>query len=485
MAVSGSSPLTRGKLRVGSRLVMRERLIPAHAGKTSCAHTPTGHPPAHPRSRGENAPAPDRRTAGEGSSPLTRGKLSGVMHSVGGFRLIPAHAGKTGSAPRLPVIVAAHPRSRGENSPSRIPPCSHTGSSPLTRGKQATWRPGQYRLWLIPAHAGKTLRSRRLEKLAAAHPRSRGENVFASGSAKNVPGSSPLTRGKRRRRVSRPRSGRLIPAHAGKTPSRSSARPGNAAHPRSRGENLIKRVSKDPPSGSSPLTRGKRLQSDPFVTSVRLIPAHAGKTRGPLTAQARSWAHPRSRGENVRNEAHQSINRGSSPLTRGKPLNHGLQRLVHGLIPAHAGKTGRARNRRAGRSAHPRSRGENDTPFARAVTHAGSSPLTRGKRGSGLRLRASARLIPAHAGKTSAAPPAPWRGSAHPRSRGENLRAAGLRAVVVGSSPLTRGKRARGAGHRSLRRLIPAHAGKTMRPASRSQTTTAHPRSRGENMALR
>ena len=70
-----------------------------------------------------------------GSSPLTRGKLTGADVWGGTERLIPAHAGKTG--PRAGIVFAweAHPRSRGENrfSPPDWPDVS--GSSPLTRGK--------------------------------------------------------------------------------------------------------------------------------------------------------------------------------------------------------------------------------------------------------------------------------------------------------------------------------------------------------------
>ena len=50
-----------------------------------------------------------------------------------------------------------------------------------------------------------------------------------------------------------------------------------------------------------------------------------------------------------------------------------------------------------------------------------------------------------------------------------------------GSSPLTRGKRARGADHAERGRLIPAHAGKTVSTAAGVGRPSAHPRSRGEN----
>ena len=71
-----------------------------------------------------------------------------------------------------------------------------TGSSPLTRGKLHTARDERRLEGLIPAHAGKTpSRSPRLS-LAGAHPRSRGENQIDSKAGNRLPGSSPLTRGK-------------------------------------------------------------------------------------------------------------------------------------------------------------------------------------------------------------------------------------------------------------------------------------------------
>ena len=55
---------------------------------------------AHPRSRGENVIWEGRVYLVEGSSPLTRGKHTGlaVEHPEDG--LIPAHAGKTPKGPR-------------------------------------------------------------------------------------------------------------------------------------------------------------------------------------------------------------------------------------------------------------------------------------------------------------------------------------------------------------------------------------------------
>ena len=174
--------------------------------------------PAHPRSRGENSATGLDGVDQSGSSPLTRGKQSVKGKVMGPHRLIPAHAGKTNAVSAPAWIAAAHPRSRGENGRSAAADF-HTN-------------------WLIPAHAGKTN--------ARPDPGRRG------------PGSSPLTRGK---------------PSAATTPT-----PAPLAHPRSRGENDGNGSIRALSAGSSPLTRGKRVEALCEGVRGRLIPAHAGKT---------------------------------------------------------------------------------------------------------------------------------------------------------------------------------------------------------------
>ena len=195
----------------------------------------------------------------------------------------------------------------------------------------------------------------------------------------------------------------------------------------------------------------------------------------------RPSAHPRSRGENWCRAWWRSWRRGSSPLTRGKPPRRHRRCPRLRLIPAHAGKTFLLRAVAALTTAHPRSRGENDGLCEAVACAVGSSPLTRGKLPlwrSRLRLR---RLIPAHAGKTVDDGDQSIPRTAHPRSRGENVGDPPSNPGLPGSSPLTRGK-LKPHAHVPLRcRLIPAHAGKTHpgRPSGRYHP--AHPRSRGEN----
>ena len=212
-----------------------------------------------------------------------------------------------------------------------------------------------------------------------AHPRSRGENGYTPGRDIYHFGSSPLTRGKQDERAGDVFAGRLIPAHAGKTRIRRGSVPRRRAHPRSRGENTRPVSDRRATTGSSPLTRGKRPLFSCTNDRGRLIPAHAGKTPSLRRGSVRPRAHPRSRGENGCRGRGRRVLGGSSPLTRGKPERRRRVLRPPGLIPAHAGKTRPATRSSSIWRAHPRSRGENLLVICLAVYYLGSSPLTRGK----------------------------------------------------------------------------------------------------------
>ena len=152
-----------------------------------------------------------------------------------------------------------------------------------------------------------------------------------------------------------------------------------------------------------------------------LIPAHAGKTSTSSSATSPRWAHPRSRGENGEGEGLDRVPEGSSPLTRGKPVARDVLGAALGLIPAHAGKTLVVHPARVRYTAHPRSRGENELRVLRPTKTMGSSPLTRGKHRRRWSRHDAGRLIPAHAGKTLRAMFGTMEKAAHPRSRGENI----------------------------------------------------------------
>ena len=232
--------------------------------------------------------------------------------------LIPAHAGKTARLSGGACRAGAHPRSRGENPYETETEIVPGGSSPLTRGKLSRGSRSPFPSRLIPAHAGKTSRSPRTGSCPRAHPRSRGENFRSPSLRFGGMRSSPLTRGKHNACLAGEILEGLIPAHAGKTPARPEPQASVRAHPRSRGENLQLRGLHDLHTGSSPLTRGKRLGGRRGAGTGGLIPAHAGKTASPASGLAARRAHPRSRGENDNLPACTSGWEGSSPLTRGK-----------------------------------------------------------------------------------------------------------------------------------------------------------------------
>ena len=254
-----------------------------------------------------------------GSSPLTRGKHRPSRALRSRRRLIPAHAGKT----PIPAVdtrtTEAHPRSRGENQGFVTSAVTWMGSSPLTRGKRSYWARRPRSLW--------------------AHPRSRGENEALAASDATDKGSSPLTRGKPRGAGLGCAGPGLIPAHAGKTPEWTLVFLGLRAHPRSRGENSPHTSVRVTWPGSSPLTRGKHKPLGRVLKALGLIPAHAGKTQRRAYQPPESGAHPRSRGENAPAARLPDRAKGSSPLTRGKPVVIKQTESWTRLIPAHAGKT--------------------------------------------------------------------------------------------------------------------------------------------------
>ncbi len=215
---------------------------------------------------------------------------------------------------------------------------------------------------LIPAHAGSTWRRGLWGWGQRAHPRSRGEHS-----------TNPMFFFL---------NDRLIPAHAGSTCSNSASAPMSRAHPRSRGEHFVCHTCKQPSGGSSPLTRGAPNACPISWTSSRLIPAHAGSTMGKRRRRLLSEAHPRSRGEHFQAAEFSVDVTGSSPLTRGAPLTMWPHTSVVGLIPAHAGSTTPHEWGVRGIRAHPRSRGEHVIHPSLVRSRGGSSPLTRGARGT-------------------------------------------------------------------------------------------------------
>ena len=189
------------------------------------------------------------------------------------------------------------------------------------------------------------------------HPRTRGVYDPFSSLSVSTSGSSPHTRGLRDtdRRV-RPVEG-IIPAHAGFTGEHLPTRHGRADHPRTRGVYPRRAPCVAVRRGSSPHTRGLLLTLGVGGGPGRIIPAHAGFTVRHDRVVAQVADHPRTRGVYSTHLRNAAACLGSSPHTRGLPVETVVEAGEEGIIPAHAGFTPGGRGGRGGAGDHPRTRG--------------------------------------------------------------------------------------------------------------------------------
>ena len=234
---------------------------------------------------------------------------------------------------------------------------------------------------------------------AADHPRIRGEHLVTCISDAKRAGSSPHTRGARRRPEQPTLERGIIPAYAGSTFPLTVARGAAQDHPRIRGEHWRPISPCYSGMGSSPHTRGARARHVGAGGDIRIIPAYAGSTiyeNGPY-----------------------EVVKGSSPHTRGAPKDGFDLTVPVGIIPAYAGSTEIRLRRPRAEGDHPRIRGEHTDKTEALGLSQGSSPHTRGAR--------------PNTGASGT------RSTDHPRIRGEHCDILLFRTVADGSSPHTRG----------------------------------------------
>ena len=213
-------------------------------------------------------------------------------------------------------------------------------------------------------------------------------------------GSSPRMRGKQTvSRFAGVRS-RIIPAHAGQTRRIQGSSSTATDHPRACGANSQLGVPLPPVVGSSPRMRGKRVRARASATRARIIPAHAGQTHRMQRGFMAGPDHPRACGANVHTAYQLRFPAGSSPRMRGKRLHDRCHRQRGRIIPAHAGQTHALSWRRGHSADHPRACGANMYDNSRIHGLFGSSPRMRGKPHVVDDLDRGVRIIPAHAGQT-------------------------------------------------------------------------------------
>ena len=274
-------------------------------------------------------------------------------------------------------------------------------------------------------------------------------------------GSSPHTRGARHKQRLRVRRARIIPAYAGSTHPHGRMRPVGGDHPRIRGEHKDEEKTATIEGGSSPHTRGALVESLLSVDDNGIIPAYAGSTTGRTGWRPLVRDHPRIRGEHRGERTVDSSSRGSSPHTRGALPRPEWEFYRSRIIPAYAGSTQVRGGHEGVYGDHPRIRGEHEEAVDWLLRVPGSSPHTRGARARPASDVNLPGIIPAYAGSTTLPDPNRKVGEDHPRIRGEHSKNPGAPMGGRGSSPHTRGAPSAGDHGPARRRIIPAYAGST------------------------
>ena len=304
----------------GRRVVATGRLDGSspHARGTRSARS--GRRPrqtVHPRMCGERPPDVPDALWRDGSSPHARGTRAVVDALSAAWRFIPACAGNADHHLSVWNPWAVHPRICGERSSGFTRTLIGDGSSLHARGTPAATPLYDAVARFIPACAGNASGPARPSASAPVHPRMCGERGVVVKTHDQPPW--------------------FIPACAGNARTRRT--PGSVApvHPRMRGERSGSICARLTSSGSSPHARGTLFASAHNVPSCRFIPAYAGNAIWLVMPPPLPPVHPRIRGERL-GYLRQSIDdAGSSPHTRGTPLQ-ASQRLADGrFIPAYAG----------------------------------------------------------------------------------------------------------------------------------------------------
>ena len=192
----------------------------------------------------------------------------------------------------------------------------------------------------------------------------------------------------------------IIPAHAGLTTLMNHRIPMVRDHPRACGAHKCLLSIQMNLWGSSPRMRGSHPELFKACSGGGIIPAHAGLTRQAGSSPCWPGDHPRACGAHSQIDANGQIQQGSSPRMRGSQFTNKRVEFLHGIIPAHAGLTTRARSIVSARRDHPRACGAHQTYSEPKTCPKGSSPRMRGSPACFCRSEKVIGIIPAHAGLT-------------------------------------------------------------------------------------
>ena len=153
---TGSPPRRRGKDGNINLNDLFNRITPAWAGKSSGADPTDWTTTDHPRVGGEKYLPCFNADGFVGSPPRGRGKAFSVLRRQFRFRITPAWAGKSMTAPGRSSRTGDHPRVGGEKNNHIIDNQYGKGSPPRRRGKGGKSFTGNMFTGITPAWAGKS-----------------------------------------------------------------------------------------------------------------------------------------------------------------------------------------------------------------------------------------------------------------------------------------------------------------------------------------
>ena len=258
--------------------------------------------------------------ANTGSSPRVRGILEDRLGFRRRGRIIPACAGNTWQGQPQTTTSQDHPRVCGEYWRALCPLLALPGSSPRVRGIRDAHGIAVAGAGIIPSCAGNTRSPHWRRKSRADHPRVCGEYLLRTMWDRRNWGSSPRVRGIHVQCAGHTDTHRIIPACAGNTNTRCSARLVSTDHPRVCGEYAGRHTPLARPGGSSPRVRGILASLTLRPRARRIIPACAGNTWRRGCRCIWSADHPRVCGEYRPSSIERWVGMGSSPRVRGIPL---------------------------------------------------------------------------------------------------------------------------------------------------------------------
>ncbi len=273
------------------------RFIPARAGEPRNLGARPPGPPVYPRACGGTTPSRRRWWRQWALSPRVRGNHFALFLLVNKPGSIPARAGEPGLRSMLERVGWVYPRACGGTDATREGCVVHDGLSPRVRGNRPVGPPRCACIGSIPARAGEPRGYQDCDWSAWVYPRACGGTVQAYAIRYRPPGLSPRVRGNRGVVRVGQQGQRSIPACAGEPGLSSQICLVGAVYPRACGETEAALGYAALGCGLSPRVRGNRPHRRPRPSSLRSIPARAGKPMPTWRRSTRTGVYPRACGE--------------------------------------------------------------------------------------------------------------------------------------------------------------------------------------------